>query len=139
MKLGAYAAFATWNIALKNPHAALPIGVAVEKLGLTPTSPDSPGPLRYADAQKLAREMNEAGFQDIQVHEATGITDFDSLDHYWEYVMDVIGPFRAAMQKAEPTLRDQVKTEVLRKAGSMLKGDRVHMTYSSWIVSGQKA
>lgn len=139
MKPGAYAAFATWNIAAKNPHAALPIGVAVQKLGLTPPSPDVPGPLRYADAQKLAREMKEGGFEDIQVQEAAGIVDFDSLDHYWEYAMDVIGPFKAAMRKAEPTLREQVKTEVLQKAGSLLKGDRVHMTYSSWIVSGKKA
>jgi ubiquinone/menaquinone biosynthesis C-methylase UbiE len=139
MKPGAYAAFATWNVPGKNPHAALPIGVAVQKLGLTPTSPDSPGPLRYADARKLAREMDEAGFGDVQVQEAAGIVDFDSLDHFWEYAMDVIGPFRAAMQKAEPALRDEAKTEVLRQAGTLLKDDRVHMTYSSWIVSGKKA
>src|SRR5258708_322615 len=76
MKPGAYAAFATWNAAAKNPHAAIVTGVAVEKLGHIPAPPDTPGVLRYADAQKLAGEMKEAGFLDIEIREAMGVVDF---------------------------------------------------------------
>ena len=138
MKPGSYAAFATWNSQDKNPHVAIPIGVAVRKLGFTPPPPDAPGPLRYADAQKLAREMAEAGFLDVKIKESVGAVEFDSPEHYWDYASEVIGPFRAGMQKAEPPLREAVKAEVFEKVRAMVRAGRVQLTYSSWVVSGKK-
>jgi ubiquinone/menaquinone biosynthesis C-methylase UbiE len=138
MKPGAYAAFATWNVAAKNPQVGIPVQVAVQKLGFVPPGPDLPGPLRYADAQKLAREMTEAGFRDVKVEELTGEVGNDSLDHYWEYASEIIGPFRAGLQKADPALREEVKAEVFERIKPYLKDGRVRMSYSCWIVSGRK-
>lgn len=138
MKPGAHASFATWNVGEKNPHLSLALGSAVNLLGLRPASPDSPGPLRYADPNKLVVEMKEAGFQDVQVQETAGVVDFDSPDHFWQYSIDIIGAFRNAVQGADAAKRAAVKADVLLKAGALLQDGRVHTTYSSWVISGRK-
>jgi len=138
MKPGTYAAFATWNDPARNPHLGIPLTVGVGRLGLKPPSSDNPGPFRYTDPNRLSREMTEAGFKDIQVHEATGTMDFDSPDQFWEFSTELNGLFRAAIQNAEPPLRDEVKASVLQQASAFSKGGRIQMAYSSWVVIGRK-
>lgn len=139
MKPGAYASFATWNSQEHNPHVGIPLGVAVQKLGFTPPAPDSPGVLRYADPKKLAGLMTEAGFQDVTIQDCRDGMEYESLDQYWDFVSEVVGPFKAGLQKADPSLRESVKAEVYEKARALMKDGKVRMTYSSWIVTGRKS
>src|SRR6185503_15554382 len=139
MKPGAYAAFSTWNDPARNPHLGIALGLAVKHLGVLPPSPENTGPFRCTDPNKLSRNMTEAGFKDIRVHEATGIMVFDSPDHFWEFSTELNGLFRAAIQKAELPVRDPVKADVLRQASAMQQAGRVRMSYSSWVISGRKA
>lgn len=138
MKPGAHAVFATWNSQEHNPHVGIPLGVAVQKLGFTPPAPDSPGVLRYADPKKLATLMTEAGFAEVSIQDCREPMEFESLDLYWDFVSEVVGPFKAGLQKADPSLREAVKAEVYEKARALTKDGKVRMTYSSWIVSGRK-
>ena len=138
MKPGAYVSFATWNSQEHNPHVGIPLGVAVQKLGFTPPAPDSPGVLRYADPKKLAGLMTEAGFQDVTIQDCRDGMEYESLDQYWDFVSEVVGPFKAGLQKADVTLREVVKAEVYEKARTLMKDGKVRMTYSSWIVTGRK-
>lgn len=138
MKPGAFAAFATWNVLPRNPHLAVALEVAGERLGLPPPSPEAPGPFRYTDPDRLAGEMREAGFLDLRVEEAIADADFDSPDHYWRYAAELIGAFRNAMKKADPALHAPVEAEVKRRARALVRDGRVRMPYSSWVVSGRK-
>ncbi len=139
MKPGGHAAFATWNVMEKNPHLGLPLAAAVARLGMPPPSPDNPGPFRYTDPATLTAMMVAAGFGEIQIKEVQGATNFESTEHYWSYAMELVGPFRAAVQKVDPATLESVKAEVLRKAAAMERDGTIHMTYSSWVVSGRKA
>jgi ubiquinone/menaquinone biosynthesis C-methylase UbiE len=138
MKPGAWASFATWNAPDKNPYLSLPIKVAIQKMGLTPPPPEAPGVFRFPNPQELAALMSEAGFKNPQVREVVGESDFDSPEHYFEFVSEVVGPFRAAMAQAQPAVREQIKAGLLEQVKPLVKDGRVRSPYSSWIVSAQK-
>ncbi len=70
IKPGGRMVFVAWAAAAKNPWFTIPAGVARSRLGTpTATDPTAPGPLAFANLDRVARMMAEAGLSDISATE----------------------------------------------------------------------
>ena len=60
-------AFAIWGPPADNPWMTIVREVVAERVDLPPAAPDAPGPFRYAEADKLVRLLEGAGFAELDV------------------------------------------------------------------------
>lgn len=83
LRPGGRVAFSIWAEARDNPWAAVAGRVAVD-LGLVePPEPDTPGPFRLGDANRVRALVERAGFVSPQIEDVVVTWRYDSFDEYW--------------------------------------------------------
>src|SRR3989344_2672146 len=131
-------ALATWAEPVKNPWATTASSVINKLLNLTPPLPDTPGVFRHSAAGKLTEMMVAASLIDVKQSEVTGEMVFDSPEHYWEFVTDVVAPVATPLSAASVAIREQAKQAVLAAASDYSKEGKVVFNWSCWVAAGSK-
>lgn len=131
-------AIAAWAEPAKNPWATTASSVVNKLFNLTPPPPDTPGLFRHSTAQKLTEMMAAAGSIDVKQDEVTGEMVFDSPEHYWEFVTDVVAPVATPLSAASAVMREKVKQAVLAATSDYSKEGKVVFNWSCWIAAGSK-
>jgi SAM-dependent methyltransferase len=109
-------AFAVWTTAPENPWGST-IGQTLLRLGLVdPPEPDSPGPFRLADPERLRSLVRDAGFAEPVLETVDIEMRYDSPDHYVEVSADLSRSFQDALARLSSEdvkrLHDEVKTAI---------------------------
>jgi len=92
---------AVWGTAEENPWLSLIIDALIDHLNAPRPEPGTPGPFSLADVDRLRTLVGEAGLVDVEIERIEPEQTYDSLDGWWEEILDVSGPL-AAMLKALP-------------------------------------
>jgi len=92
---------AVWGTAEENPWLSSIIDALIDHLNAPRPEPGTPGPFSLGDADRLRRLVEEAGLVDVEIERIETEQAYDSLDGWWEEILDVSGPL-AAMLKALP-------------------------------------
>lgn len=138
LKPGRKMALAAWAESAKNPWATTAAGVINKLLSLPPPPPDAPGVFRCSQPGVLSELMERAGLKEINQVEVTGEGTYDSAEHYWEFVMDVVAPVATPLSNADNATREQAKQAVIEATKPFQKNGKVVFPYSCWVASGQK-
>jgi ubiquinone/menaquinone biosynthesis C-methylase UbiE len=131
-------ALAAWDEPAKNPWATTASSAVNKLLNLTPPLPDNPGLFRHSTVGILTEMMGAAGLTDVKQAAVTGVMVFDSPEHYWEFVTDVVAPVATPLSAATSDMREQAKQAVLAAASDYIKGSTVVFNWSCWIAAGSK-
>jgi SAM-dependent methyltransferase len=94
-------ALAVWGTAEQNPWLWLVIEALIDRLNAPRPEPGTPGPFSLGEPERLHAVCEEAGLGDVEVEEISTEQAYDSLDAWWEELLEVSGPL-AAMLKALP-------------------------------------
>lgn len=94
-------ALAVWGTAEQNPWLWLVIEALIDHLNAPPPEPGAPGPFSLGEPARLRSVVEEGGLTDVDVEEIATEQAYDSLEGWWEELLDVSGPL-AAMLKAMP-------------------------------------
>jgi SAM-dependent methyltransferase len=94
-------ALAVWGTAEENPWLWLIIGALIDHLNAPPPEPGTPGPFSLGEAERLRGLVEQAGLVDVEIERIETEQAYDSLDGWWEEILEVSGPL-AAMLKALP-------------------------------------
>jgi len=94
-------ALAVWGTAEQNPWLWLVIEALIDRLNAPRPEPGTPGPFSLGEPARLRAVCEEAGLSDVEVEEIATEQAYDSLDAWWEELLEVSGPL-AAMLKALP-------------------------------------
>jgi SAM-dependent methyltransferase len=91
--------------------------------------PDAPGPLRFAEAGKLARIVGAAGFTNIRETAMTipapvNGTPIDALNT----LMELAAPFRQSIAQLPEAVRAEAQSEALSNLGALYDGKVIHLT-----------
>jgi SAM-dependent methyltransferase len=86
LRPGGRLALSVWGARERNPWAAVPGRVLMEKTGTPPPEPGAPGMFALAEPERLRAALLEAGFADPQLEEVEVPWHFDGFDDYWRYV-----------------------------------------------------
>ena len=138
LKPGRKMALAAWSEPVKNPWATTAAGVINTLLNLSAASPDAPGVFRCSQPGLLSELLEQAGLQDINQVEVSGEGIYDSPEHYWEFVMDVVAPVATPLNNADDATREQAKQAVIEATKPFQKDGKVVFPYACWVASGRK-
>lgn len=138
IKPGRKMALAAWAEPVKNPWATTAAGVINKLLNLPPPPPDAPGVFRCSHPGVLSELMEQAGLKEINQVEVNGEGIYDSPEHYWEFVMDVVAPVATPLNNADDATREQAKQAVIEATKPFQKDGRVVFPYACWVASGRK-
>ena len=118
---GGRLAFAVWTSAPENQWGSA-IGHTLLRLGLVdPPEPDSPGPFRLADPERIRSLLAGSGFREVALEPVAISMRYDSLEHYWEVTQDLSFSLRTALVGLSAAdaehLRDEVTASLAQYAG----------------------
>jgi SAM-dependent methyltransferase len=97
LKPGSRMAIASWGPIDKTPMFALTMGTLVQRLGLTPPPPGTPGPLSRPTRESIAALLEGGGFSNVAVEEIDVVFDVDSPDEFVTYMREIAPPLTAAL------------------------------------------
>ena len=138
VKPGRKLALAAWSEPAKNPWATTASVVINKLLSLPPPSPDMPGVFRCSRPLLLTELLEKAGMKEINQVEVAGEATYDSPEHYWQFVIDVVAPVATPLSNADETTRKQAKQAVIEATKPYQKDGKVIFPWACWVASGQK-
>jgi SAM-dependent methyltransferase len=121
LRPGGRLAFAVWAEGTENRWAST-IGRALVELGLVdPPEPDTPGPFRLAERERLRELVTGAGLEEPEIDDVEIQMRYVSFEEYWEVTRDLSMSLRNALTglSAEDTtvLRGRVEEALTPYAG----------------------
>jgi SAM-dependent methyltransferase len=127
LKPGGRVALAVWSPLEDNPWTGV-VREAIDALGLgSPVDPNGPGPFSLSARGAVEELLDAAGFDDIEVEPVDLRFEAQSLDAWWDYVMQTspsVGDVVSALAPAEHyKLRDAVDAgyaDYVREDGSLV-------------------
>jgi len=117
LKPGGRIALSVWGPPERNPFFTVPMGVLMKYVEVPPPRPGAPGVFAFADGERLASTLVEAGFRDVQI-EGLELTMalFDSGQEYWQYTREMAAPVAALLAQLPAETQRTVGEEIARAA-----------------------
>ncbi len=117
LKRGGRIAVAVWGPLERNPFFTVPMGVLMRYVEISPPRPGAPGVFAFADKDRLASMLGEAGFRDVQIEGfELPMALFDSGREYWQYTQEMAAPVAAMLAQLPPETQRTIGEEVARAA-----------------------
>ena len=89
LRPGGRVAFSVWAEARENPWAAAVGKVAVDLGFAKPPEPDTPGPFRLGDVERVRALVEEAGFASPEIEDVAVTWRYGSFSEYWATSRDL--------------------------------------------------
>jgi SAM-dependent methyltransferase len=132
--------FLVWRALRENPWMLVPVLAAAQHIAFPPPPPpDAPGPFAFADAERVRRLLEDAGFADVAfepLDEPVGLAG--SLESAVEFLLQM-GPAGAALRDAPSDARPKVTAAVREALAPYASDEGVRMGSAAWIVTGRNA
>lgn len=114
LKPGGTFSTSVWLTGPENAWAAAPGKIVGELMKTPPPPPDGVHIFRCAAPDYMRNAFTQAGFTDIKEERVPGTLLFRDVEHYWEYLNDVVAPVVMALSNAAPETREQVHQAVVK-------------------------
>lgn len=121
---GGKIAIAVWDAPELNPWATIPTRALVELGHVAPPDPDAPGMFALADAERLRRLLEDAGFLDVAVESVELSRSHPSVAAYLEETRDLSDPFAQVWQDLSDRHRDEVRDRIGSLAAPFAAAER---------------
>lgn len=117
LKPGGRVALSVWGPPERNPFFTVPMGVLMRYVEIPPPRPGAPGVFAFADKDRLASTLGEAGFRDVQIEGfELPMAAFDSGQEYWQYTREMAAPVAALLAQLPADTQRTVGEEIARAA-----------------------
>ena len=120
-------ALSVWGDPGSNPWAAVPMREIAAHLSLPAPAPDAPGLWSLSDESRLNGELENAGFESVEVVALDGSAEFDSADHWIEMTRRLAGPLRTLWERLDESTRTAVE-QLIREAAGPYEGSDGHLS-----------
>lgn len=133
---GATLTFFAWRSPAENSFMTLAMRVAEPLLPpRPPQDPTAPGPFALADAERLSRILDEAGWSAVNVAAADIPCELPRADMA-TYVTR-LGPVGAALREVDAATAEQVRAVVVPAYERFLDGEVARFTAACWLVTAR--
>ena len=135
---GARMAISSWGAPDRVPFIALPMRTAMERLGVEPPPPGTPGPLSRPTPDAIGGLLEGGGFSDVQVEESEVVFEWESVDECLAFLRQTVPPLTTLLaQHPEEAQEEAWKAiaEALRGAGG--DGGGLRLTNQVLLAAGR--
>ncbi len=132
-------AFVCWRTLQENPWMTLPLMAAAKHIELPPPpGPEEPGPFSFADADRVRRILDGAGFTSIEVRPEDQAVPLDKAGLDADVASRFeIGPLSRIMQDATDDQRELVRGAVREAIAPYYEPEGPTMMFAAWIVTAK--
>ena len=132
-------AFAVWATGAENPWGSA-VGRTMLQLGLAdPPEPDSPGPFRLADPERLRALLAAARFSPPQLETVEIELRYNSPEHYWEVTSDLSSMLRTTLERITDTERGRLERAVADALAPYAGIDGLTLPGRAWVAAADAA
>lgn len=132
----------SWGPMDRNPWMTVGIRAIESVLGLkVPMSDglDGPGPFQCSESKTLKSLFTKADIANkYTVSEITGEVAFESSEHYWRFLSQVIGRVASALRGEWKDKRHEIRRAVVRAAMEHVRDGRLTFGWSALVAGGSK-
>ena len=97
LRPGGRVAFSIWAEARDNPWASVAGKIAVDLGFVAPPEPDTPGPFRLGDVERVRALVAGAGFAPPEIEDVVVTWRYPSFDDYWATSSDLSSNLKATL------------------------------------------
>ena len=137
LKHGGIVATSVWNIPEKNFWVTATMGTINKNMDLPQPTPGAPGMFRCCKPGLMKNIFEKAGFKNIREKEVATTLNAGSAATYWNMMTEIGAPIVAALSKADDSLREKIKKEVLELVNQRYPGN-VSIDASAIVISAEK-
>jgi SAM-dependent methyltransferase len=137
---GGRLAFVCWQPLPKNPWMLVPLGAAAQHIPLPPPPPPgAPGPFAFGDANRVARILAQAGFDQVELdaYETRLRVGRGDLDSAVSFLLEGVGPTSAVLKDAPAEKRAAVAASVRTALQPFLGANGVELPAATWIATAR--
>lgn len=116
LRPGGRLALAVWGLGESNPWLSIILGALMSHLNAPPPQPDTPGPFSLGDRDRVRGLVEQAGLVDLEVTEIEAKQRYDSLDAWWDEILDVSGPLATMLNALPEEDRAKIRAAALAEA-----------------------
>lgn len=137
MKSGARLGFVCWQALDRNPWMEIPLQIALRYVAAPPPNdPEAPGPMAFADPDRVRRILSTAGFEEIDLQERESQIPFEADARSTARQLVHIG---GAAARLLATATDDIKARVEEDLSQAIAGYQtnrgVRIAGTTWIVT----
>jgi SAM-dependent methyltransferase len=107
LKPGGRMAISSWGSPDRVPFLGIPMRTAMQRLGVLPPPPGTPGPLSRPTPQALGGLLEAAGFSDVEVEEAEVTFEWQSPEEFTTFIREIAPPLTAMIAPHPPEVQDE--------------------------------
>ncbi len=104
---GGRMAISSWGSPDRVPFLAIPMRIAMQRLGVPPPPPGTPGPLSRPTPQALGGLLEAAGFSDVEVEEAEVTFEWQSPEEFTIFIREIAPPITAMIAPHPQEVQDE--------------------------------
>ena len=86
----------------------------------------------------LTELLEQADIKDVRQVEVTGKGVFESPEHYWEFVTDVVDPIATPLRSTNEATREKAKQAIMEAAKPYQQNGKIIIPFACWVASGRK-
>ncbi|KGE03112.1 class I SAM-dependent methyltransferase [Pseudohaliea rubra] len=138
---GGTMAFCCWQRLQDNPWVALPLKAALEHLPPPPApEPHAPGPFAFADRERLARILSEAGFTAVTIEHRDVTMGWGSGGDLAQTTREMlnIGPVGRLLAEENEAVRQRVYDSAANALTAYFSDGRISLPGATWFVTARR-
>jgi len=116
LRPGGRLVLAVWGTAADNPWLTIILDAVRSHLGAPEPEPGAPGPFSLGDPSRLRDLLDRAGLVEVEVETVPTRQLYDSLDAWWEKILNVGGPLQAILGPMPEGERNEIRDAALARA-----------------------
>ena len=137
---GGRLAFVCWQEPARNDWARVPMQALLEHVPAPPPAePGAPGPFSFADGERVAKILREAGFADVRVEPSVGLLSLGgarTLDEAVEFAFK-IGPASRMLADQPPATVAAARESVREALAAHASDEGIRVPRATWIATGR--
>jgi len=127
LKSGGLVALTAWGSLEQNPIPLTVMGPFFHRIRMPPPPPGAPHPFRFASPGSLSRELESAGFRQVE-EEPRDINCAwpGPPEELWDFFREIAVPFRSILDSLPPDEQQQAIREAIGGLGRYYDGQSVN-------------
>lgn len=116
-------AISSWGPPERVPFIALPMRTAMQRLGVDPPPPGTPGPLSRPTPEALGGLLEGGGFRDVATEEHDVTFEWDSPEEFTTFIKEIAPPISAIIAPHAPEVQEETWNAITEATREAAGGD----------------
>jgi len=134
LKPGARIAIASWGEPDQVPFLSVPMRTTMERLGVPPPPPGTPGPLSRPTPAAIGGLLEGGGFSEVAVEQGEVIFEFDSPERFTAFTRAIAAPIRTMIEQHAGEAQEEAWDAITQAAADAGGGGSTPLSLSNTVL-----